>query len=346
MEGFEGFVCMTKEIVEMPSDYYEDFGSNDVDYSEHFITNRVFTSSKEGFNWAYQTALRLAFGINRASNNRWGRNMDLRVDYFVFRRGGRRPNNDDGEALMRANTTFQWCDCKFKMKIVEVQAAPPQWLLYMGRVRVHNHALVKYSDGYRYYAKLNDEELAYIDAQVRAHVLPAMIIAGLHKRNLEKSRPARRQIYNRAQKVRSEEREGRNPTQQMLALAVQHNYVHFWVTDQSTNQVTHMFMAHPEAVKMFRSYYYVVIMDSTYKTNNYGLSLIEMVEVTPVGKSFVVLYAFVKYEFEEGYAWVLRHLKALLNDDVQPNVIVTDFEIGSAKAIPNVFPNSSHLLCL
>ncbi|XP_074306459.1 uncharacterized protein LOC141641706 [Silene latifolia] len=33
-------------------DYYDDFGSNGVDYTEHFITNRVFTSSKEGFNWA------------------------------------------------------------------------------------------------------------------------------------------------------------------------------------------------------------------------------------------------------------------------------------------------------
>ncbi|XP_074315391.1 protein FAR-RED IMPAIRED RESPONSE 1-like [Silene latifolia] len=330
---------------EFAGDYYDDFGSNGVDYTEHFITNRVFTSSKEGFNWAYQIALGHGFGIKRASNKRRGQKTDLRVDYFVCRRGGRRPNNDDGGALMRANTTFQWCDCKFKMKIVEVQAAPPQWLLYM-RFGVHNHALVKYGDSDRYYAKLDDDELAFIDAQVRAHIPPTLISAGLHKRNQEKPRPARRQIYNRAQKVRADEREGRNPAQQMLALAVQHRYVHFWVTDQSTNQLTHMFMAHPEAVKMFRSYYYVVIMVSTYKTNKHGLPLVEMVGVTPVGKTFLIAYAFVKYESEDGYAWALRHLKALLNDDVQPNVIVTDFERGLTKAIPNVFPNSSHLLCL
>ncbi|XP_074301319.1 protein FAR1-RELATED SEQUENCE 5-like [Silene latifolia] len=192
----------------------------------------------------------------------------------------------------------------------------------------------------------DDEELAYIDAQVRAHVRPAIISAGLHQRNPEKSRPNRRQIYNRSQKVRAEEREGRNPAQQMLALAVQHKYVHYWITDQETDELTHVFMAHPEAVKMFRSYYYVVQIDSTYKTNEYRLPLVEMVGVTPVGKSFVIAYALVTHESEEKYLWVLRKLKALLNDAVQPNAIVTDCEGGLLNAIPIVFPDSSHLLCL
>ncbi|XP_074313512.1 uncharacterized protein LOC141648686 [Silene latifolia] len=81
-------------------------------------------------------------------------------------------------------------------------------------------------------------------------------------------------------------------------------------------------MAHPEAVKMFRSYYYVVLIDSTYKTNEYRLPLVEMVGVTPVGKSFVIAYALVTHESEEKYLWVLRKLKALLNDAVQPIAII------------------------
>ncbi|XP_074314062.1 uncharacterized protein LOC141649264 [Silene latifolia] len=200
--------------------------------------------------------------------------------------------------------------------------------------------MVDTSDGF------DDEELAYIDAQVRAQVRPTIISAGLHQRNPEKSRPNRQQIYNRSQKVRAEERDGRNLAQQMLALAVQHKYVHYWVTDQETDELTHVFMAHPEAVKMFRSYYYVVLIDSTYKTNEYRLPLVEMVGVTPVGKSFVIAYALVTHESEEKYMWVLRKLKALLNDAVQPNAIVTDCEAGLLNAIPTVFPDSSHLLCL
>ncbi|XP_074271186.1 uncharacterized protein LOC141595111 [Silene latifolia] len=105
-------------------------------------------------------------------------------------------------------------------------------------------------------------------------------------------------------------------------------------------------MAHPEAVKMFRSYYYVVLIDSTYKTNEYHLPLVEMVGVTPVGKSFVIAYALVTHESEDGYLWVLRKLKALLNDVVQPNAIVTDCGGSLLNAIPTVFPVSSHLLCL
>ncbi|XP_074289248.1 protein FAR1-RELATED SEQUENCE 5-like [Silene latifolia] len=120
----------------------------------------------------------------------------------------------------------------------------------------------------------------------------------------------------------------------MLALAVQHKYVHYWVTDHETDELTHVFMAHPEAVKMFRSYYYVVQIDSTYKTNEYRLPLVEMVGVTPVGKSFVIAYALVTHESEEKYLWVLRKLKALLNDAVQPIAIVTDCEGGLLNEIP------------
>ncbi|XP_074297347.1 protein FAR1-RELATED SEQUENCE 5-like [Silene latifolia] len=132
----------------------------------------------------------------------------------------------------------------------------------------------------------------------------------------------------------------------MLALAVQHKYVHYCVTDRETEELTHVFMAHPEAIKMFQSYYYVVLIDSTYKTNLYGLPLVEMVGVTPIGKTFVIAYALMMHESEDGYRWVLQQLKALLNDAVQPNVIVTDCEQGLLNAIPTVFPDSSHLLCL
>ncbi|XP_074315243.1 protein FAR1-RELATED SEQUENCE 5-like [Silene latifolia] len=314
-----------------------------IDYSDHFTTTIFFASSMEAFNWAFEIGLRLGFGIKRASNKRVGRNTNLRQDYFVCRMGRRGPVNKDVNSLMRANTVTAWCKCKFSMKVVEIQEN--KWKLVM-RSGFRNHALTLYCDGDRYFAKFDEEELAYIDAQVRAHVRLAIISAGLHQRNPEKSRPNQRQIYNRSQKVRAEERDGRNPAQQMLALAVQHKYVHYWVTDQETDELTHVFMSHPEDVKMFRSYYYVVLIDSTYKTNLYRLQLVEMVGVTSVGKSFVIAYALVTHESEDGYRWVLQKLKALLNDAVQPNVIVTDCEQGLLNAIPTVFPDSSHLLCL
>ncbi|XP_074303620.1 protein FAR1-RELATED SEQUENCE 5-like [Silene latifolia] len=335
------------------NDFNNDFNNEDsnevindgdgVDYSDHFTPTRFFASSTEAFNWAYEIGLRLGFGIKKSSNKKVGRNTNLRQRYFVCRMGGKGPVNKDADSLMRGNTATAWCNCKFSMKVVELEEN--KWQLVM-RSGFHNHGLTLYCDGDRYFAKFDDEELAFIDAQVRAHVRPAIISAGLHQRNPEKSRPNRRQIYNRSQKVRVEERDGRNPAQQMLALAVQHKYVHYWVTDQETDELTHVFMAHPEAVKMFRSYYYVVQIDSTYKTNDYRLPLVEMVGVTPVGKSFVIAYALVTHESEEKYLWVLRKLKALLNDVVQPNAIVTDCEKGLLNAIPIVFPDSSHLLCL
>ncbi|XP_074314498.1 uncharacterized protein LOC141649714 [Silene latifolia] len=43
--------------------------------------------------------------------------------------------------------------------------------------------------------------------------------------------------------------------------------------------------------------------------------------------------------------WILERLKAMMNDNIVPNVIVTDHERGLIAAIPKVFPNSHYLLC-
>ncbi|CAN1352045.1 hypothetical protein LINPERPRIM_LOCUS42663 [Linum perenne] len=62
----------------------------------------------------------------------------------------------------------------------------------------------------------------------------------------------------------------------MLALATQHQYVVFFDQCVESASVTHVFMAHPEAVKLYRAYPYVVLLDSTYKTNRYGYPLVEL----------------------------------------------------------------------
>ncbi|XP_074287644.1 uncharacterized protein LOC141612792 [Silene latifolia] len=226
---------------------------------DHFTPTRFLRLVLEAFNWAYEIGLRLGFGIKKSSNKKVGRNTNLRQRYFVCRMGGKGPVNKDADSLMRGNTATAWCNCKFSMKVVELEEN--KWRLVM-RSGFHNHGLTLSCDfGDVYFAKFDDDELAFIDAQVRAHVRPAIISAGLHQRNPEKSRPNRRQIYKR-RKVRVEERDGRNPK----------------TTD----------------------------IDSTYKTNEYRLPLVEMVGVTPVGKSFVIAYALVTHESEEKYLWVLR----------------------------------------
>ncbi|KAK9715575.1 hypothetical protein RND81_06G174200 [Saponaria officinalis] len=161
----------------------------------------------------------------------------------------------------------------------------------------------------------------------------------------DKPRPVKRQIYNLAYKVRSEERGNRNPAQQMLRLASKNGYVHFWEAKDDSTELTHIFMAHPGALMLLRAYPYVIIIDSTYKTNLYKMPMVEVVGLTPVGKTFMIGYGFVTKETTESYTWVLEKVRQMLGG-VTPNAIVTDREQGLLEAVSLVFPDSRHLLCV
>ncbi|XP_074304090.1 protein FAR1-RELATED SEQUENCE 5-like [Silene latifolia] len=106
-------------------------------------------------------------------------------------------------------------------------------------------------------------------------------------------------------------------------------------------------MAHPEAIKLFRAYPYVVLMDSTYKTNIYKNPLIEMVGVTPTGSSFLIACSMIPTEYDVNYKWLLRKLDAILDVTgvASPAVFVTDRELGLISALEQVFPRAEHLLC-
>ncbi|XP_074293316.1 protein FAR1-RELATED SEQUENCE 6-like [Silene latifolia] len=146
-----------------------------------------------------------------------------------------------------------------------------------------------------------------------AGVLPRDIKNGLHLKTPEKPQPTSTQLYNETRKIRKEARGGRNTAQQMLALVVEAKYVHWHEINSEPKELTHIFMAHPDSVKLFQAYPYVVIMDSTYKTNTYKNPLIEMIGVTPTGSSFLIACSMIPTESEENYKWLLKKLVDILD---------------------------------
>ncbi|KAK9714820.1 hypothetical protein RND81_06G122400 [Saponaria officinalis] len=132
----------------------------------------------------------------------------------------------------------------------------------------------------------------------------------------------------------------------MLALAVKANYVHWHEINPDTHELTHVFMSHPEAVKLFRTYPHVVLIDSTYKTNTYNMALVEVVGVTPAGSSFLIACVLIPSESEEGHTWLLRKLMDILEcTGASPSVFVTDRELGLVRALRTLFSETPHLLC-
>ncbi|XP_074300790.1 protein FAR1-RELATED SEQUENCE 5-like [Silene latifolia] len=177
-------------------------------------------------------------------------------------------------------------------------------------------------------------------------VLPRDIKNGLHLKTPEKPQPSSTRIYNETRKIRQEVRCERNTAQQMLALAVEAKYVHWHEINSETKDITNVFMAHPGFVKLFRAYPYVVIMDSTYKTNMYNNPVIEMVGVTPNGSSFLIACSMLPIESKECYKWLLKKLGDILDSTgVSLSVFVTDRELDLINALKAVYLGVDHLLC-
>ena len=75
------------------------------------------------------------------------------------------------------------------------------------------------------------------------------------------------------------------------------------------------------------------------------MPLVQIIGMTPTNTNFLVAYAIVADETEGSYSWVLGQLRVILGNDVEPNVIVSDRELGLLKPIEYHFPRSTHLLC-
>ncbi|KAK9664286.1 hypothetical protein RND81_14G030900 [Saponaria officinalis] len=235
------------------------------------------------------------------------------------------------------------CQCTFRIRAVENYRFEDKKQLVLWNIvtangfECHNHHPTKYKDGHHHYAGLNEEEKAYVRQQYRASVLPRDIKSGLHQKTPDKPRPSSSQIYTETSKIRKEMRREMNIAQQMLALAI----------NSDTHELTHVFMSHPEAVKLFHTYPHVVLIYSTYKTNTYNMALVEVVGVTPEGSSFLIACVLIPSESEEWYTWLLRKLMDILEcTGTSPSVFVTDRELGLVRALRTQFPETPHLLCL
>jgi len=122
-------------------------------------------------------------------------------------------------------------------------------------------------------------------------------------------------------------------------------YVYETRTNQLSDQVEDFFFVNPISYKIWRAFPHVLILDATYKTNAYGLPLLEIVGLTSTNKTFCVAFAFLQNEREDNFTWVLDCLRRTLDGYMLPRVIVTDRELALMNACENVFLNTTRVLC-
>ena len=131
-----------------------------------------------------------------------------------------------------------------------------------------------------------------------------------------------------------------------MLLLGQDMYVHWCRCEEVSNVVQDIFWTHPDSVKLVNLFNIVILMNSTYKTNKYRMSLLEVVGITSTGLTFSVAFCLLAAEKENNFLWALDKLKGLFfRVDSYPRVVVCDRDISLMNAIRIVFPEAYNLLC-
>ena len=208
----------------------------------------------------------------------------------------------------------------------------------------HNHKPYKFSEGHPFVRRLTPDEYRKVEEMHELNMKPRDILMAL-KKQFEGNKSVRKDINNAVHKIRMESKIGETPIQTLEHLLYSKQFVYHTREDPLTNVVQDIFFIHPVSLKIWRAFPHVLLIDATYKTNNYHMPFLQVVGVTSTGKSFCVASAFVSNEREETFLWVLDMLKSTLENSMEPRAIITDRDLALINACAKTFSNSTRSLC-
>ena len=101
----------------------------------------------------------------------------------------------------------------------------------------------------------------------------------------------------------------------------------------------HLAIAHTESIKLLRHFSDVLIIDATYKTNWYGLPIVQVIGFDCLQINFFAIFVFISEEDKEAYTWVINVVKKPLdNDNISyPKTVLTDRDSALINAIKKVY---------
>ncbi|XP_012829974.1 PREDICTED: uncharacterized protein LOC105951131 [Erythranthe guttata] len=177
----------------------------------------------------------------------------------------------------------------------------------------HTHPPTLFPHGHGTTSRITPQQKARIKELRNSHVKPMLIMDRLRKDD-PTIQTSMKHVYNELANIKSEEIEGMTVIQFLMHNFQQGEYRYWHRVDSETNNtITDVMFACPESIKLLRLFLYVILMDCTYKTNKYGMSLLEIIGITPVGRNFTIAFAFMSHEDADTYEWtrgeILRQIR-------------------------------------
>jgi len=142
--------------------------------------------------------------------------------------------------------------------------------------------------------------------------VPRNILTNLKQSNKE-SVTTIKQVYNVRRRWRKGEKGNMTELQYLISKLLEHKYVYYTRCNSEKTTLEDIFFTHPESIKLLNTFPTVLVMDSTYKTNNYRMLLFEIVGCTSTKMMYSVGFAFLHFELDDNFTWALTMVKGLLS---------------------------------
>lgn len=206
----------------------------------------------------------------------------------------------------------------------------------------HNHDPPLNVAGYSRARKLSEAEESRVFELLRSGVKAAQVLNVLRSEFKNKFTVAE-DIYNYTRTLRRYNLNGRSPILALCETLRDENF-EYNVDMNVDGSVERLFFSHKNSLQLCRRWANVFVMDCTYRTNKFGMPLLNIVGVTATYSTFNGGFVFMREEKEPDYRWALQQFREY--SKVTPGVIATDRDLALMNAVSDVFPESVHLLCI
>ena len=311
-----------------------------IDHREVFTTKTKFQTRNELMDWVREEARKVGSSvvIGKSDNGGNGRNAFVTL---ICERGGTYIEYNKLQKRNKIAGSVK-CGCPFRVRGYLLIAG--YWSLKVNDGK-HNHDMAEVLKGHKTVGRLNPNEKDILRNLTDSNVPPRHILTSLRKRN-SKTATTIKHIYNARTRHRKSVRGPRSEMQHLMKSLVEHKYVYHVRNYANSQNIKDIFWAHLESIKLFNTFPTVLIMDSTYKTNKYRLPLLEFVGVTSTYLTYSIAFAYMMSEKEESVTWALEKCRGLFKSvNMSPEVVVTDRDNALMKAVDEVFPKATTLLC-
>ncbi|KAI5677074.1 hypothetical protein M9H77_08024 [Catharanthus roseus] len=122
-------------------------------------------------------------------------------------------------------------------------------------------------EGHFQAARLTYEEFKLIEQWSRCHVVPRFLMANSQENNPDTA-VGSRTIHNARAKIKKDRTQKRNTVEEVLHMCSNLGYTYFWRNCDESTVFSDIVFAHPTSIQMLNTWSYVLVLDTTYKTNN------------------------------------------------------------------------------